>query len=53
MPVVMHEMAFTREVSNKVVFLHKGQIEEEGEPGQMFASPKSLRFNQFLAAERR
>ncbi|MBO9653267.1 MAG: ATP-binding cassette domain-containing protein [Agrobacterium tumefaciens] len=52
MLVVTHEMAFAREVSNKVVFLHKGQIEEEGEPAQMFASPTSARFSQFLATER-
>ncbi|MDR6665649.1 hypothetical protein [Rhizobium sp. 1399] len=53
MPVVMHEMAFTRERLQQSRFSPQGQIEEEGEPGQMFASPESLRINQFLAAERR
>jgi ABC-type histidine transport system ATPase subunit len=34
MPVVMHEMAFTREVSNKVVFLHKGKSKKKASPGR-------------------
>ncbi|MFT5089700.1 MAG: arginine/ornithine transport system ATP-binding protein [Planctomycetota bacterium] len=49
MLVVTHEMAFAREVSNKVMFLHKGQVEEEGLPAQVFDQPKSARFRQFLA----
>ena len=35
MIVVTHEMGFAREVSNKVVFLHKGQIEEQGDPKEI------------------
>jgi len=49
MLVATHEMAFAREVSSKVVFLHEGQIEEDGPPAQVFEQPKSKRFKQFLA----
>lgn len=52
MLVVTHEMSFARDVSSKVVFLHKGVIEEEGKPTEMFASPRSLRVRQFLAQDR-
>lgn len=50
MIVVTHEMGFAREVSNKVVFLHAGVIEEEGPPARVFSNPTSERFRQFLAA---
>jgi ABC-type histidine transport system ATPase subunit len=50
MIVVTHEMGFAREVSNKVIFLHQGRIEEEGEPSQMFTEPKTDRFRQFLSS---
>ena len=49
MLVVTHEMAFARDVSSKVMFLHDGQAEEEGSPAQVFEQPKSARFKQFLA----
>jgi arginine/ornithine transport system ATP-binding protein len=49
MLVVTHEMAFARDVSSKVVFLHAGQVEEDGPPAQVFQQPKSARFKQFLA----
>ncbi|MBB3138395.1 octopine/nopaline transport system ATP-binding protein [Rhizobium pisi] len=49
MLVVTHEMAFARDVSNKVVFLHKGVIEETGAPAELFTQPKSERFPQFLS----
>lgn len=49
MLVVTHEMGFAREVSSKVMFLHEGRVEEDGPPGQVFDSPKSERFKQFLA----
>ena len=48
MIVVTHEMAFAREVSDHVLFLHNGQIEEQGPPEQLFAQPKSERLQQFL-----
>ena len=42
-------MGFAREVSNHLIFLHKGQIEEQGIPAQVLASPKSVRLAQFLS----
>ncbi len=49
MVVVTHEVGFARDVSNKVIFLHEGQIEAEGPPQQMFGNSESERFRQFLA----
>ena len=49
MIVVTHEMGFAREVSNHVVFLHKGVIEEEGNPRDVLARPQSERLQQFLS----
>jgi ABC-type histidine transport system ATPase subunit len=52
MIVVTHEMGFARDVSSEVVFLHKGQIEEQGPPAVMFKEQKSERFRQFLSKVR-
>jgi len=49
MIVVTHEMAFARNVSNHVMFLHQGRVEEEGRPDEVFTSPKSERLKQFLS----
>ncbi|ABD69253.1 ABC transporter related [Rhodoferax ferrireducens T118] len=49
MVVVTHEMGFARDVSNHLIFLHKGLIEEEGKPAQVLANPKSERLAQFLS----
>lgn len=49
MIVVTHEMAFAKDVSNKVVFLHQGLIEEQGSPAKVFENPDSERMKQFLA----
>ena len=49
MVVVTHEMGFAREVSNHVMFLHKGVVEEEGNPREVLANPKSDRLRQFLS----
>ena len=49
MIVVTHEMGFAREVSNHVVFLHQGCIEEEGDPREVLARPRSARLQGFLA----
>lgn len=49
MVVVTHEMGFAREVSSHVIFLHKGRIEEEGVPKEVFARPSSERLQQFLS----
>lgn len=49
MIVVTHEMAFAREVSDQVMFLHEGVVEEAGPPNQVLAQPDSLRLRGFLA----
>ncbi|MCH8552031.1 MAG: ABC transporter ATP-binding protein [Natronospirillum sp.] len=48
MVVVTHEMSFARDVSNHVLFLHQGMIEEEGDPKELFANPKTERLRGFL-----
>ena len=48
MLVVTHEMEFARKVSNKVIFLHDGLIEEEGHPDTVFTNPQSERCRNFL-----
>jgi arginine/ornithine transport system ATP-binding protein len=49
MIVVTHEMGFAKEVSTRIIFLHNGLIEEDGEPAGVFANPKSERFREFIA----
>jgi ABC-type histidine transport system ATPase subunit len=49
MLVVTHEMGFAREVSDRVVFLHNGLIEEDARPEEIFTNPKSERTRQFLS----
>lgn len=49
MLVVTHEMGFAREVSNHLIFLHQGCIEEQGIPAEVLANPKSERLGQFLS----
>jgi ABC-type histidine transport system ATPase subunit len=49
MLVVTHEMAFAREVSDRLIFLHNGQIEEDGPPSVVFSAPRSERCRQFLS----
>ncbi len=49
MIVVTHEMGFARNVSNHVIFLHQGKIEEEGHPDEVLGNPKSERLQQFLS----
>ncbi len=51
MVVVTHEMGFAREVSNQVIFLHQGKIEEAGDPKSVFVQAKSERLRQFLASQ--
>lgn len=49
MLVVTHEMSFAKEVSNKLMFLHQGVVEEQGDPKLVFANPSSERFKQFIS----
>ncbi|MGX8014179.1 ABC transporter ATP-binding protein (plasmid) [Mesorhizobium sp. ORM8.1] len=48
MLIVTHEMNFARDVSNRVIFLHRGLVEDDGAPFEIFRNPKSERFRQFL-----
>lgn len=48
MVVVSHEMDFTREVADRVVFLEEGSIVEEGSPAQIFCHARSERTRNFL-----
>jgi polar amino acid transport system ATP-binding protein len=48
MMLATHEMAFAREVSTKVCFLHEGLIHEEGPPEQIFGNPKEDRTRAFV-----
>lgn len=49
MIVVTHEMAFARDVSNHVVFMHDGVICEEGTPEQIFGNPQKKETQDFLS----
>ncbi|NNL34289.1 MAG: ATP-binding cassette domain-containing protein [Silicimonas sp.] len=50
MIIVTHDMNLARDVSDHVVFLHQGLIEEQGAPDRVFGQPKSERLKQFLSA---
>jgi general L-amino acid transport system ATP-binding protein len=45
---VTHEMAFARQVANRVIFMDQGQIVEENEPNAFFTNPQSPRTKKFL-----
>ncbi len=49
MVIVTHEMAFAREVSDRVMFIDQGVIQEMGEPGQIFSAPANPRTAAFLS----
>lgn len=49
MVVVTHEMAFAREVADRVVFMDRGVILEQGDPASFFANPKEERTREFLS----
>jgi octopine/nopaline transport system ATP-binding protein len=51
MLVVTHEMGFARDVSSRVMFLHKGLVEAEGPPAELFGASKSERFRQFISGQ--
>jgi polar amino acid transport system ATP-binding protein len=48
MLLATHEMAFAREIADRVCFLHEGRILEQGPPEQLFTSPREPRTQQFL-----
>ncbi len=51
MLVVTHEMAFARDVSNRVIFFDEGIIVEDGSPQEVFTNPKSQQFKQFISKD--
>ena len=53
MLVVTHEMAFARDVSSQVVFMHQGVICEQGTPDQVFGAPRRQETREFLSRFRR
>ena len=48
MVVVTHEMGFAREVSDRVIFIDQGVIQEEAAPAEFFSNPKNPRLKEFL-----
>ena len=50
MMLVTHDMSMARDVSDHVVFLHQGLIEEEGAPAALFGNPHSERLRGFLSS---
>ncbi|WP_165351929.1 ABC transporter ATP-binding protein [Salipiger sp. IMCC34102] len=50
MIIVTHDMRMAHDVSDHVVFLHQGRIEEQGPPGALFNAPKTERLRGFLSS---
>ena len=48
MVVVTHEMAFAKEVADRIIFMDEGEILEEGTPQELFDAPKHPRLQKFL-----
>lgn len=48
MIIVTHEMGFAKEVADRVIFIHDGQIAEEGTPEDIFDRPENERLQNFL-----
>lgn len=49
MVIVTHEMTFAREVADRVIYIHQGEIVEEGTPDEVFDTPQNERTQGFLA----
>ena len=49
MVIVTHEMAFARDVSNRVIFIDQGVIAEDAPPAELFGNPKNQRTKDFLS----
>ncbi|MDT0683394.1 amino acid ABC transporter ATP-binding protein [Roseicyclus sp. F158] len=49
MVIVTHEMTFAREVADRVIYIHQGEIVEEGAPEQVFDNPQHERTQSFLS----
>jgi len=48
MLIATHEMGFARDIANRVCFLDKGRVLEQGPPAQIFSEPHEARTRQFL-----
>jgi ABC-type polar amino acid transport system ATPase subunit len=48
MLIVTHEMSFAKELSDRVIFMDQGLVEEMGTPEEIFVSPKTERTKEFL-----
>jgi len=48
MLIVTHEMAFAREISDRIIFMDDGKIVDEGSPEHMFENSDNLRLRSFL-----
>ena len=46
--IVTHEMAFAKEISDRIIFMADGQIIEQGTPSEIFENPKVQRTKEFL-----
>ena len=49
MVIVTHEMAFARDVADRVIFMADGYVVEEGKPEEVFGNPKEERTKAFLS----
>jgi general L-amino acid transport system ATP-binding protein len=49
---VTHEMSFARRISDRLLFMDRGEIVEQGTPDQVFDSPRTERLRTFLRAGR-
>ena len=49
MAIVTHEMQFAKDVSDRVIFMDKGVIAEQGSPQKIFENPEQDRTKQFLS----
>ena len=49
MVIVTHEMAFAREIADRVMFIDEGVIKEEGRPEDVFSNPQNQRLKDFLS----
>ena len=50
MVIVTHEMAFAREVADRIIFMADGVIQEEGRPEDVFEHPQNERTKNFLSS---
>jgi polar amino acid transport system ATP-binding protein len=50
MIIVTHELGFAYNVADKIVFIHQGQILEEGTPDEVLVSPRMRRTQEFLSS---